>query len=96
MKSQKNRFQFYLSFCVVYSLQRYRRFAVYKEPQKKRQKRKPENRFRLFINNTMTETDMKRKQRFLNDSKKWEGVAEISQGVKREIFGGRIFKTTLY
>ena len=44
----------------------------------------------------MTETDMKRKQRFLNDSKKWEGVAEISQGVKREIFGGAIFKTTLY
>ena len=71
-------------------------FAAYKELQKKRQKRKPENRSRLFDICIMSKTDMKWKQRFLNDSKKWEGVAKISQGVKREIFGGAIFKTTLY
>ena len=84
-KSQKNRFQFYASFCVVYSLQRYRRIAVYKESQKKRQKRKTEKHVsRLFNNDTMTERNMERYKESSKDFEESGTVAKIPQGVKWE------------
>ena len=65
LKSQKNRFQFYASFCVVYSLRDMGIFAAYKRTQTKRQKENRKSMFPSFQYMHYCKSHYEMKERFL-------------------------------